>query len=446
MISRVPIIGRALENRPYLQKTLANTSWLFADKVIRMGVGLFVGVWIARYLGPDQYGLWNYAMAFSALFGVLATVGLDRIVVRELLKNPEQSHVILGSAFVLKLIGGCTAFLVTIVAISLIRSGETLTLWLAGLSAAGFIFQSFNVIDFFFQSQIQSKYSVLATNASFLLVTIIKIALLLGKAPLIAFAAAGLAEVAIASSFLIAVYHRNNQQIRSWRFNSAVAWDQLQDSWPLILSSFAIIVYMRIDQVMIGQMLADREVGIFSAAVRISEAWHFFPTAIVSSVFPVIIATRMSNKELYHHRLQKLLDIITFMGVVVALITTILSPYIIGILYGHQYAAAADVLAIHIWAGVFVCLGSAASTWFMAENLQRYAFYRSFAGALMNIFLNWQMIPKYGPNGAAVATVISFACGMVFFNALHPMTRPIFSFQIRSLLLYRLMFSVPGRV
>ena len=441
MINSTPLIGPWLAGRPNLEKAIANTGWLFVDNIIRMGMGLFVGVWLARYLGPQQIGLLNFSTAFAGLFGALATLGLDNIIVRELVRHPEQRDVFLGSAFGLKLIGGFLTLLITLIAVVLIRPGETPTFWLVGLSAAGFIFQPLHVIRFYFQARVQSKYTVYAANAAFLLVTLVKIVLLLRHAPLIAFAWAALAEVILTSLFLIIAYRYNHLKIRAWRFERAVAWEQLKDSWQLIFSSLAFMIYMRIDQVMLGQMLNDHEVGIFSAAVRISEVWYFIPTAIVASVYPIIILTRETNEVLSYQRLQKLFDLMVLLGVSIAVVTTFASPYIIDHLYGASYAASADVLALHIWAGVFFSLWGASGTWFIAENLQRHAFNRNFVGGVVNVLINIYMIPRYGPIGAAISTIISAGCASVFFNAFNPRTRPIFICQIKALLLYDIIKS-----
>ncbi|MCR4321033.1 MAG: oligosaccharide flippase family protein, partial [Candidatus Brocadiaceae bacterium] len=142
-----------------LQNILVNTGWLFADRILRMGVGLFVGVWVARYLGPEQFGLYSYALAFVSLFGAFATLGLDGIVVRDIVRDPACKYETLGTAFVLKLIGGSLTFLLVIIAISLLRPHDRLTHWLVGITAVGMIFQAFDTIDFWFQSQVKSKYT-----------------------------------------------------------------------------------------------------------------------------------------------------------------------------------------------------------------------------------------------------------------------------------------------
>ncbi len=439
LIKALPsFVKNRLEGRPFLKKILDNFGWLFLDKIVRMGLGVLVGAWIARYLGPEQFGLWNYAIAFTALFGAVATLGLDSIVVRELLKHPDNERVLLGSAFGLRLIGGILTVLITLEAVFLMRSGETLMFWVVGLSAAGFIFQSLNVVDFYFQSRVQSKYTVFATNAAFIIVTLARVGLLLNHAHLIAFVWAGLMEVAITSLFLLRAYQHNHNTIRSWRFESKVAKQLLKDSWPLALSSIAIMIYMRIDQVMLGEMLGNEAVGIFSAAVRISEVWYFIPMAIASSVFPAVIRLKEENSHRYQVKLQRYFDFMAAIGIVVAVTMTILSGNIIGLLYGPAYAGSSNILSLHIWAGIFVSLGVAGGSWFVAENLQKYTFYRTLAGGIVNIVLNLYLIPTLGAKGAAISTIISQAVASVFFNGINSLTRPVFIMQLKALFPYRL--------
>lgn len=424
-----------IEHRPNLQAILSNTGWLLADKVLRMGVGLFVGVWVARYLGPEQFGLWNFAIAFVALFGTFAALGMDSIVIRELVKNPKRQNELLGTAFILKLVGALIALILAIIAISIIRTSELLTLWLVVLSAAGFIFQSVNVIDFYFQAKVQSRYTVYATNASFVLITLAKVMLLISSAPLIAFAWVGLGEIALTSFFLMVAYRVNHCNVREWCYSSSVARELLKYSWPLMLSGFAIMIYMRIDQIMIAQMLGDEQVGLFSAAVRISEVWYFIPLAIASSVFPAIIATKKQSEELYLLRLQKLFDLMAILALILAIPMTLLSDWVMVFLYGETYRDAGSVLAIHIWGGVFVFLGVASSQWFLTENLQNLAFYRTLFGAIINVCANVILIPMLGIAGAAASTLLSQSGASYFFDLFNKRTRSMFWMKTKSILM-----------
>lgn len=407
------------EGRHVLQKIIGNTGWLVFDKILRLCVGLVVGAWVARYLGPAQFGLWSYVLAFTALFGTFASLGLDSIVVRELVRSPEKSHEILGTAYGLKLAGGGFTMLLTLLVISFLRPEDPLAVWLVALSSAGFIFQSFNIIDLYYQAHIQSKYTVCAANLSFVLVTIVKIALIVNKAPLIAFACVGLSEIVLTSTFLLVTCFFSGLNLRRLSFKRNLALKLLTDSWPLIFSGLAVMIYMRIDQIMIGQMLGDVQVGIFSAAVRISEVWYFIPVSIASSVFPVIISKKGQNEGLYQQSLQTLFDVMAFLGLGASLILTFASPYVMQWLYGASYAAAAKILSIHVWSGIFVSLGVASGSWLAAENLQSFSLYRTVAGGAVNVLLNLILIPKYGIIGAAYSTLISYGVAafcLVFFQ------------------------------
>ena len=413
------VIRAKLEARPGLQSVIGNSGWLFADKILRMGVGLLVGVWIARYLGPAQFGLWNYATAFAAIFSAFATLGLDGIVIRELVKRPDRQNVLLGTAFILKLIGGVITLLVSVLAILLLRSGETLTIWLVGISAAGFIFQSVNVIDFYFQAKVQSRYTVMAANAAFLLMTGMKIFLLLTSAPLIAFAWVGLGEMVLTALFLIAAYKLNHFDMREWRYERRIMFELLTESWPLILAGLAVMLYMRIDIVMLQGMAGDREVGIYAAATRLSEIWYFLPTVIVSSVSPSIIKYHAIDLNLYISRLRKLYFLMAWLAIGVALPISLLSKQLVSILYGYEFKEAALVLAIHLWASIAVFLGVASSQYLLVEKLQKISFYRTLIGLVCNILLNLILIPKMGAVGAAIATVISYfiaTFALIFFK------------------------------
>jgi len=420
-IKYLPDFIRAkLENRHGLQAIIGNTGWLFADKILRMGVGLFVGVWVARYLGPAQFGLWNFAIAFAALFGAFATLGLDGIVIRELVKNPERQNELLGSAFVLKLIGGMFTLLSTVIAIALMRSGETLTLWLVGLSAAGFIFQSVNVIDLYYQAKVQSKYTVFAANGAFVLMALAKIGLVLTYAPLIAFAWVGLGEVALTSAFLLIAYRVNHHHMQGWWYDGRVARDLLRDSWPLLLAGLAIMLYMRVDVVMLQKMVGDREVGIYAAATKLSEVWYFLPMVIVSSVSPSIIKCHGIDPDLYINRLRRLYFFMTWLAIGLSLPLSLLSGWIVSILYGAEFKEAAPVLAIHLWASIAVFLGVASSQYLLVEQLQKISFYRTLIGVACNIALNLMLIPRMGAMGAAIATVGSYfvaTFSVVFFKS-----------------------------
>jgi len=388
------------------KRYFVNTSWLMGQRVLSMVVALFVGVYVARYLGPEQFGLLSYAGSFAGLFTALATLGLDGIMVRELVKTPERRDELLGTAFWLKA-GGAILMWIGIAAAVPFAHNDIQTNILIVIIAFAVIFQAFNVIDLNYQAEVKSKYVVYAQLASLVISSITKLVFVWIAAPLVWFACVFLLDAVVLAAGMTAMYLKNTGKIWYWKWRWQTAKLLLRDSWPLILSGMVIAIYMKIDQVMIKEMLDAGAVGNYAAAVRLSEAWYFIPAAITSSVFPAIINAKKQSEELYYQRLQKLYDLMVWLAVAIALPTTFLAPWVIRVLYGEAFLPAAGVLSIHIWAGVFIFLGFVSGRWIIAENVQYIATIRSAAGAMMNVTLNIVFIPKYGINGAAIATFFS---------------------------------------
>jgi len=402
---------------------LRNTSWMMGEKILRMFVGLFVGIWIARYLGPEQFGLLSYVQSFVGLFTAIATLGLDGVVIRELVNKPAQRDKLIGSAFVLKLIGAILTLPLLALAVHF-TSNDQYTNLLVFLIASASIFQSFNVVDFYYQANVQSKYVALANTISLGISSLFKVALVLNEAPLMTFACMVIFDSAVLALGLVFYYTKNSQlKVSHWQFNKNIAKGLLKDSWPIILSGLAISVYMKIDQVMIKEMLNAEAVGQYAAAVRLSEAWYFIPMAIASSLFPAIINAKKQNEALYYQRLQRLYTLMIWLAIVVALPITFLSDWIVSFLYGNSYSGAGSVLMIHVWAGVFVFLGVASSNWFLTENLQTYSMINTTIGAVINIALNYILISKIGVEGAAWATLIAYFSASYFCLLLFDKTR-----------------------
>lgn len=421
-------------------KYFKNTSWLFGEKIFRMVVGLFVGIWVARYLGPEQFGLFSYAQSFVGLFTAIATLGLDGIVVRELVKDPSRRDELIGTAFWLKLIGAIAVMLILVIAVNFTSNDHTTNV-IVFIVASATIFQAFNVVDMYFQSKVLSKYVVYANVISLLLSSIVKIALILIEAPLVAFAWVVLFDSVVLALGFVYYYIKNNStfNIKNLTFNKSTAISLLKDSWPLILSGIVISIYMKIDQVMIMEMMDAEAVGQYAAAVRISELWYFIPMVIVSSLFPAIVNAKAVSEELYYARLQKLYDLMVWMAIAIVLPMTFLSDWVVELLYSGDYNQAGSVLMIHIWAGVFVFLGVASGKWFTAENLQMLSFWRTFYGMAINVILNFVLIPKYGIQGAAVATLLSQVIAAYISDLFNNKTKQMFYMKTKSFLMINLI-------
>jgi O-antigen/teichoic acid export membrane protein len=431
---------KSLINHEGFIKYFKNTSWLLAEKILRMIVGVFVGVWIARYLGPEQFGLFSYSQSFVGLFTAIATLGLDGIVVRELVKDKSRKDELIGTAFWLKVMGAFGVLLILAVVVNF-TSNDTYTNTLVFIIASATIFQSFNIVDMYFQAKVMSKFVVYANIISLFISSLVKISLILNDAPLIAFAWVVLFDSFVLAMGFIYFYIKNNStfKIQHLKFNKSTAVDLLRDSWPLILSGIVISIYMKIDQVMIKEMLGNEAVGQYAAAVRLSEAWYFIPMVISASLFPAIVNVKKVSKKLYYARLQKLYDLMVWIAIVIALPMTFMSDWLVELLYGGQYNESGGVLMIHIWAGVFVFLGVASSKWFLAENLQILSFYRTFYGMIINIAINFILIPKYGIEGAAIATIIGQSFATYFSDLLNQKTRRNFLIKTKTIFIWRII-------
>jgi O-antigen/teichoic acid export membrane protein len=427
------VLRRRIAHRPSLVKIVDNIGWLIFDKLLRLGTGLFIGIWIARYLGPEQFGLLSFAQAFTGLVGAIAALGLPGIVVRDIVRNPDCTRETLGTAAVLQLMGGLVAYLLILVIVGYLRPDDAIARTIVAILGSMMLLEASKVAVFWFESQVQSKYIVWAQNSVFLVFAAVKGALILQQAPLIAFVWVTLAEAVALALMLFGVMSLRGPALSTLRVRVGRAKSLLQDSWPLILSGIAITIYMKTGQVMLGQMHDDEAVGIYSAATRISEVWYFIPTAIAATVFPAILEAKTRSEDQYHVRLQKLYDLMAFISVGVALPMTFLSTIIVTSLYGEAYLGAGPVLAIHIWAAVFVFLGVASNQWFLAENRQILSFQRTALGAVVNVGLNLWWIPLYGAVGAALATVAAQAASSWLFDVMQTETRRMFWMKTKSM-------------
>lgn len=415
-------------------KTFQNGLWLFFDKIVRLGIGLFVSAFVARYLGVDFFGKWNYVIALVAMMSALSTLGLDQIVVKHLLEKDEDEQKILGTAFYLRLVGSifCTIlacsylfFLKLDYQLLLIGLFTTVSLW----------FQSLDVIDLKYQSTLQSKKTVIVKNLSFLLVVLIKLFIVYNKISVMYVVIATMLEVLLGALGLIFSYGYN--KVLKWRFNLEYSKVLFVQCWPLIFSGIIIMLYMRLDQVMIGEMLGDKYVGYYSISTRFTELWYFIPSVFVTSVYPSLIEKKRIGGPEYEIACLKLLKVLFILSFTIAVFFSFFSGNIIYYLYGLEYMPAAFTLKVSIWTGVFVFWGMAAGNFLVLENLNKFNFSRSLQGLLINVILNFILIPLYGINGAAIATLISQSYACYFYYFFSKKTRHIFKLQTKSILIFK---------
>lgn len=402
------VVRRRIEGRHELQQIIDNTGWLVGDRLLRMAVGLLISIWTARYLGPSDYGLLSYAVSFVGLFFAGASLGLEAIVTRDLVRYPEQQDQILGTSFLLRLGGGGAAAALALLVILLLKPAEPLVRLLVAITSIHLMLQAFEVIDLWFQSQVRSRSVVLAKNVAFLGMAAVRVLLLVNGAPVVAFAVANIVEITFGYCGLLVAYRRQGKHPTAWRFCRSTAMRFLQEGMPIILSSMMVMVYLRIDQVMIGQYAGSQEVGRYAAAVKLAEIWNLIPVVIVSSVFPNIIRSREQEERLFLGKLQKLYNLLSFCSYAVAVPLSLGAYLLITLLYGVPYASAAPMLILLLWAGLFANLAVARNAYLLTMGWSRVILALVVAGALTNVGLNLLLIPRFGGIGAGIASLVSY--------------------------------------
>jgi O-antigen/teichoic acid export membrane protein len=413
---------------PGLRTYGPNIAWLFGEKLIRLIVSFTVTVYVTRYLGPGNFGLLSFALSFCALFATFTNLGLDSILIRDLVKTPERKHVLLGTSSRLKLIGGIGG-MALIWVVARFAGYDAATITSIMVIALGMLFQPMNVAELYFQSQVSARLILFANLFTVVIVSALKIYLISVGAGLLAFAWVTVIEKLVLGGALLVLYQRDNGDLQRWRFDMDTSREMLRNSFPLIISGMVIMIYMRIDQIMIKEMMSNVAVGYYSAAVYVAEGWYFLGMAINSTLFPAIVKAKQENEALYYHRLQKLCRTMVWVALAVAIPVSFTADKIILLLYGPAYQLSADALRISIWTGVFVFLGVASSSWLISENLQRLTLYRTTAGAVLNIVLNFLTIPRYGIAGAAMSTLISQAVASYLAFAFCAKTSRMFKMQ-----------------
>jgi PST family polysaccharide transporter len=410
-----------------------NTGWLFLDKVIRLGVGFFVGIWLARHLGPEEFGILSFSIAFVGLFSPIASLGLKDIVIRELISNEISNKIILGSAVILQAIGSIIAITFILITINYVRPNYSFLKVIISILSLALIFKLTDVISYWFESQLLSKYTVLVQSGCYIVSAFLKVYLILNNASLILFVWVAFIEVFLVGTLLCLMFSFKGLGLHRLRFSISFSLKVLKSSWPLLLSSMSIALYMKVDQIMLGQMLNDKSVGIYSVAVKISEVFYFIPIILTASAFPLILEAKHENNEKFCKYLQLLFNILSTVSILISLIITFSSGLIIELLFETQYKESGPILMIHVWASIFVFTGVASSKWFIAQNLEKIIFVRTTLNLILNILLNYLLIPTYGALGAAIALLITQSFGFFVYDQFRKDTRELFYMKLNSL-------------
>jgi len=425
----------ALKNHQGFRRYAANTSWMMAEQILRIIAGLLVGIWVARYLGPEQFGLFSYVLAFTAIFGGIAKLGLDSILVRELVNQPELRDAYLGTAFWLKFIGAFIVVALVALIVPFTSNDNTTNLFIF-IIAAGLIFQSFDVVEFYFQSQVLAKLVSICKLTQLTLSSIIKVYLVLTQAGLVWFViVTAFDALSLAVSYFVAYKIRVNTNFFK-SFDCGVAKKLLSSSWPLIFSGLVLMIQARIDQVMIKEFRGSVEVGYYSVAMRLIEAVAFMPMLVKNSLFPAIQSAKKVSRALYIERLLNFYRLNVILFLIFSIPLYFFAEHIVVFLFGKDYQPAGILLSLLCIRLFFANMGVARSVYLLSENLMKFSLITMVLGTVVNITLNYMWIPEYGAKGAIVATIISFSVSIFLVDLSYSKTRPNVFLQIRSILTF----------
>lgn len=386
-------------------RVVKNAEWIMAGKIIQMLVNVVVGLITARYLGPSNYGLINYAAAYTAFFSSICTLGINSVLVKEFVDAPEDEGIIIGTTLSLKSISSLLSA-ITIMGISIVvDDGETTTQLVVALSSIGVVFQIFETFHYWFQAKLQSKTAVAATLIAYTITSAYKIILLIKQSSVIYFAFATSVDYICLAVILIFCYKYYGG--RKLTFSKQYAVSLLKKSSHFILPGLMVAIYGQTDKMMLKHMISDAEIGYYSTATSICNMWCFVLSAIIDSMYPPIMEAYKNSPKDFEKKNKLLYAMVFYIAVAASLFFTVFGGVVVRIMYGQEYLPAVAPLRVVTWYTAFSYLGVARNAWIVCMNRQKYLKYIYAASAAVNVVLNLLLIPSMGASGAAVASLIA---------------------------------------
>ena len=412
---------------------MQNLFWAVLGKIVNLIGGLLVGVIVARYLGPSQYGLMNYIISYVFLFQVFALFGLDAIETREESRNERPREVIIGTAFGLKVFFGLIFMAISILTSWWMEADHSTTL-LVAIYSLSIVFNAFVVIRNHFTAIVQNKAAIKAEISRTLLSLGVKTILLLINAPLTWFVAAYMLDYVVLAIGYSLAYRSKIGKLTDWQFDITYARYLLKESFPLLLTNAAVIIYQRIDQVMIGQMIDSEAVGYFSVASRFVEVLIFVPMVLAQTITPLLVRAREKSLEEYMEKARQFMNFSFWLSMMISAVFSLSATLLIRYTFGVAYMPAAIVLQVMAFKTASVALSNTAGAMLVIEGRQRWAIIRDGLGCVACIGLNLWLLPKYGIIAAAFIAIASNVIAGYLADALIPAYRHLFVCQTKTLL------------
>ena len=386
-------------------KVLKNAGWIIACRIMQAVLQLVVSMMTARYLGPSNYGVINYAASLVAFVTPIMQLGLNFIVVQEVVKGETSDGEIIGTALTMCLASAGLCILGVIAFSTLANTGEITTIVVCALYSISLLFQSFEIIQYWFQAKLLSKYASIISLVAYFGMSIYKIYILATAKSIYWFAVSNAIDYLLIGLGMIILFKCFSKG--KLRFSRKTASRMFQKSRYYIVSALMVTVFAQTDRVMLKLMIGDSAAGLYSAAVACTGMTGFVFSAIIDSARPSIFESKNLQSVSYEHNIILLYSIIIYMALCQSIVITSCAKPIVSILYGEAYLDAVPALQIVVWYTAFSYLGSARNIWILAENKQNYLWMINLSGALMNVLLNFLSIPKWGIVGAAAASLIT---------------------------------------
>jgi len=389
-----------------ISKVITNSLWMILSTVIQMIVSLFLNIYIARYLGANNYGVINYGLSFVNFFASICTLGLNTIVIKYLISEKNKQGQIIWTCILMRIISSIISIILILLVVLFLKGYDKLIIITTFLQSISLIFDSFSIINLWYQSKLESKYTAIITFISYMVMAAYKIFLLLTKKNVIWFAASHCVSSLVTATLLLILYKKHKGQKFSFSLPKGIELIKL--SYHFIISGLMVAVYAQTDKIMIGSMINDiSAVGYYSVATTVVSLWSFIPTAIINSFQPNILETKEINKIEYENKIIQLYTIIVYLSIFYTLFILIFGKLIVLILYGNEYLPAVMSLKIAIIGCLFSFIGVVREFWLICENKERFAKWFALIGVVTNIILNYILIPLYGISGAAIATSVT---------------------------------------
>ena len=386
-------------------RVVKNASWIIGIQIVKSLLGLVISMLTARFLGPSNFGLINYAASIVAFVTPIMYLGLNGVLVQEIVNTPEKEGEILGTSIFMAFISSIL-FIGGVISFSTIANhGEKDTIIVCALYSILLIFQSFEMVIYWFQAKLLSKYSSVVSLAAYILVSGYKIYLLATQKSIYWFAVSNALDYMIIALGATVVYKKLGG--RPLRFNFNTAKHLFSKSRYYIVSNMMIAIFAQTDRIMLKLMINDAATGYYSAAVACAGMTGFVFVAIIDSFRPLIFDDKKTDEIRYEKDMCRLYGIIIYLSLLQSLVITLFSGLIIKILYGAAYSASINALKLIVWYTTFSYLGSVRNIWILAENRQKYLWIINLSGALANVALNYILIPITGIMGAALASLVT---------------------------------------